>query len=380
MVEARTPRIAGFCASDDEQLEHRGWVAVEDVVARDLEVVVADLEARIHRHRRDVRPGEDRLAKQLQQHFVQQAHVHRRAVVALHELLDRERVSRILVAEHLREPDLVIEQQPVLATVGQHVQREADLPQERLRGLQLAQLALRQEAVLDQLIERVAAEVTLRDPADRLDVAQPARARLHVRLEVVRGVVIAVMARGLLGDLRFEEIAGRPDALGCECAPHRFEQGLGSEQQPRFDHRRRDTDVRSALALAIVDRAHAVADFQADVPHEREEALEIRLPRRGLALRQQHHDVDVGAQVQLAAAVAADGDQRELAHVLAEMLRPGGLEQRVDQARAIAHQPFDRLVVVEALLEAVVAFGERGAKRGDVLLGVAQRSAGRPAR
>ncbi len=209
---------------DDEQLEHRGRVAVEDVVARDLDVVVADLEARIHRHRRGVRSGEDRFAEQLQQHFVQQAHVHRRAVVALHELLDRERVGRILVAEHLREPDLVIEQQPVLATVGQHVQREADLPQERLRGLQLAQLALRQEAVLDQLIERVGAEVTLRDPADRLDVAQPARARLHVRLEVVRGVVVAMMARGLLGDLRFEEIARRPDALGCECAPHRFEQ------------------------------------------------------------------------------------------------------------------------------------------------------------
>ena len=170
--------------------------------------------------------GEDRFAKQLQQHFVQQAHVHRRAVVALHELFDRERVGRVLVAEHLREPDLVIEQQPVFAAVRQHVQREADLPQERLRGLQLAQLALGQEAVLDQLIERVGAEVPLRDPADGLDVAQPAGARLHVRLEVVGRVVVAMMARGLLGDLGFEEIARRPDALGRERAPHGFEQRL----------------------------------------------------------------------------------------------------------------------------------------------------------
>ena len=211
---------------DHEQLEQRRRVAVEHVVVGDLDVVVADLEARIHRHRRGVRPGEDRFAEQLQQHFVQQAHVHRRAVVALHELLDRERVGRVLVAEHLREPDLVIEQQPVFAAVRQHVQREADLPQERLRRFQLAQLALRQEAVLDQLFERVAAEVALRDPADRLDVAQPARARLHVRLEVVSGVVIAVMARGLLGDLGLEEIARRPDALGRERAPHRLEQRL----------------------------------------------------------------------------------------------------------------------------------------------------------
>ena len=40
---------------DDEQLEQRRRIAVEDVVAGDLEVVVADLEARIDRHRRDIR-------------------------------------------------------------------------------------------------------------------------------------------------------------------------------------------------------------------------------------------------------------------------------------------------------------------------------------
>ena len=218
----------------------------------------------------------------------------------------------------------MIEQQAILAPVGQHVQREADLPQERLRGLELAQLALGQEAVIDQLIERVGAEVALRDPADGLDVAQPAGARFDVRLEVVGRVVIAMVARGLLGDLRFEEIARRPHALGRERAAHRFEQLLRAHQQARFDHRRRDADVGRALALAVVDRAHAVADFEADVPHEREEALEIRLPGRRFALRQQDHDVDVGAQVQLAAAVAADRDQRDLAHVLADVQRPGG--------------------------------------------------------
>ena len=37
----------------------------------------------------------------------------------------------------------MIEQQPVFAAIRQHVQREADLPQEGLRCLQLAQLALR---------------------------------------------------------------------------------------------------------------------------------------------------------------------------------------------------------------------------------------------
>jgi hypothetical protein len=84
--------------------------------------------------------GEHRLAKQLQQQFVQQRDVHDGAVVPLHELFDRERERRVLVAEELRELDLVIEQQPVFAAVRQHVQAEAHFPQERLRLLELAQL------------------------------------------------------------------------------------------------------------------------------------------------------------------------------------------------------------------------------------------------
>ena len=96
----------------------------------------------------------------------------------------------------------------------------------------------------------------------------------------------------------------------------------------------------------------------------------------GFALRQQDHDVDVGAQIQLAATVAADRDQRDVAHVLADVQRPGGLEQRIDQARAIAHQPLDRFVIEEALLEAVVAFGQRAAEGGDVrLVGAGRRVA-----
>ena len=160
-----------------EQFEDRRRVARKRVVRGHLEVIVADLEARVQRydHRRRVR--QDRFAEQLQQHFVQQADVHDRAVVPLHELLDRQRVARVLVTEHLRDADLVVEQQPILAPARQHVQREAHLPEERLRLPQLAQLAGGEEAVAHQFIERLGAEVALGHPANGLDVAQPARAR-----------------------------------------------------------------------------------------------------------------------------------------------------------------------------------------------------------
>ena len=63
-----------------------------------------------------------------------------------------------------------------------------------LRLPQLAQFGFGEKTVADQFIERLGAEMALGDPADRLDVAQAARARLHVRFEVVSGVVVAVMA------------------------------------------------------------------------------------------------------------------------------------------------------------------------------------------
>src|SRR4030095_4801050 len=98
-----------------------------------------------------------------------------------------------------------------------------------------------------------------------LYVTQPARARLDVRLEVVRGVVVAVVTGLLFGHLRFEEGARRPDVVLAERPPHREKQVVRAREQARLDQRRRDADISGALALAIVDRAHAVTDFEPDV-------------------------------------------------------------------------------------------------------------------
>ena len=341
---------AGILLKQHEQLQQSRRRALEHVRVRHFEVVVAHLEARVQRLRRAAR-CQDRLAEQLQEHLVQQAHVHDGAVVLLHQLLDGQREARVLVAEQLRQLDLVVEQQAVLASPGQHVQPEAHLPQEGLAGLQLAQLLAGQEAVRDQFIERVGAEMALRDPGDRLQVAQAPRARLDVRLEVVRGVEVAVVAVGLFPDLGLEEVVGGPQPVGGERAAHAGIQRLGAGQQPRLEQRRRDADVGQALALAVVDCAHAVADLETDVPQQRQEALDVGLPVVGLALRQQHHDVDVGAGMQLAAAVAADRDQREVRGEPAGMVHPGGAQHDVHEARPVADQFDDILVRREALAQ-----------------------------
>ena len=118
-----------------------------------------------------------------------------------------------------------------------------------------------------------------------------------------------------------------------------------------------------------------MAGLEADVPEEREEALERRGPAGLLALRQQHHDVHVGAGQQLAAAIAADGDEGDGRRRVAGMQLPGATQQRIDQERAIAHQRLDRLVGGEAPRELGVAVGERGAECGAAPSGSASRAA-----
>ena len=175
----------------------------------------------------------------------------------------------------------------------------------------------------DQAVQRVGAEVPLGDPADRLDVTQSARAGLDVRLEVVGGIVKAMMAGDLLLDLGFEEFVLRPKPFRRQRMFHRREQLLGPGQAARLEERGRHTDVREALALAVIDRPHAVPDFEADVPQEGEKAFQAPLPGGRFALRQQDAHVDIGAGMKLAAPVAANRDQRQFVCPLARMQAPG---------------------------------------------------------
>lgn len=120
-----------------KHLEQRRGLAYEDLIMQRFEIAIAHLEARIEWFRCRTLI-EDGFAKQLQQQFVQQRDIHHGSVVALHELLDREREGGIFVAEDASELHLMIEQQPIFAPTGDAMQREAHLPKKRLGTLQAA--------------------------------------------------------------------------------------------------------------------------------------------------------------------------------------------------------------------------------------------------
>jgi hypothetical protein len=59
--------------------------------------------------------------------------------------------------------------------------------------------------------------------------------------------------------------------------------------------------------------AHAAAEFQPQIPREADEAFDARFQMFQRRVRQQNQDVDVRVRCQFAPAIAADGQQRQLA-------------------------------------------------------------------
>ena len=197
-----------------EDAEQRERVFPEDVVMADLDVVVDGLELVVDRLNVPfIGAVQGNFLEELHEQFVQPLQAHDRAVIELHELLDRLIDVLILNTELAGQILLVLEQQPVLAAVGHDVQGEADFPQ-KITGLeQFGVFRLGEPALADQ-IQRSGVVVTLDDPVDVLDVAQAARTLLDVGLEVVGGVVEFGVAGGLLGLLGFEELGRGPKVSG----------------------------------------------------------------------------------------------------------------------------------------------------------------------
>jgi hypothetical protein len=111
---------------------------------------------------------------------------------------------------------LIIEQQAVLASTGEAMQRETYPPQVALPGIENFIFRFGEKTVLYQFLERFVAEMPLRNPADDLDVAQSAGAFLDIRFEIVGGIVEAQMPFLLLLELCLEELARRPQFAGSD--------------------------------------------------------------------------------------------------------------------------------------------------------------------
>src|SRR5690349_25161311 len=110
-------------------------------------------------------------------------------------------------------------------------------------------------------------------PCDRLNVAQAARPRLDVGLEVVGRVVCLQMPLSLLTHLGLEELLHGPDVLRTQRYAHGLHQLFIAREQPSFDQRRHNADIAGALLSAFFYSPDAMSDLQSNIPEESNETL-----------------------------------------------------------------------------------------------------------
>jgi len=259
-----------------EAFEQRGRVALEDVLVADVEQLAHDLEARVD-HDRGAAVGEDHAAVVLQQHGVELHHHLGGDVVALHQHLGGAPGGRGLDAEDAGELFLVVEEQAVLRAPGEMMQADADVLQEALDRAQFAGFAAGDEAVAGEVAPAVAKPGRACDPAQHLQVAQPAGALLAVGLEGVGRVVEAGVALFLLEQLGLVEGA-HVERFAVARAQLGKQRRVAGEQT-RLEQVGLHGDVVGGGDHAFVDRAHRMTDLEPAVPQRADQRRQARLQR-----------------------------------------------------------------------------------------------------
>ena len=337
---------------DDEQLEQCRRVIAEHGGRGRFHVPVVHLEARVDGLDARRSPAmQDGLVEVLQQDVVHLPQFEDVAVVVVHELLDSQLRVGVAVAEALGEGTLVVEQEPVLLAGRDQVQPETDAAQELAALREPAPLLGREIALARELGEVGGAEMPARDPADGLDVPQTPGRPLDVRFQVVLDVVELGVPVGLLDALGLEEPAARPDKPALEGPVEPGAEDVGAGQAPPFDQRRGHGDVARCLPAALPHGPYAVADVELEVPEQADEGGDV--VRVAARVADQDQQVDVGARMEFAASVAADGEQCHVVAVLEGVL-PDLDQERIEEARALRDQDLGVFAAPEAVDEPAV--------------------------
>ena len=129
--------------------------------------------------------------------------------IGLHEDFDAPAAPHIFVAHRLGHLHLHVKGQLFRGTTGQQMQMAAHRPEERLRLGEGLILVRPEHALGHQLRAVIHVMDVFRDPEERMQVAQPPFAFLHVGLHHIAFALFEVPLVALL-QLCFDEFAARP--------------------------------------------------------------------------------------------------------------------------------------------------------------------------
>ena len=258
----------------------------------------------------------------------------RRQVVVAHELLDRELVRAAAVAEGLGDRDLVLEGQAILLASPQPVQLVARAQQDVAGGAQVRGLLRREDRHPQQLGHARGAVALVAQPAQDVQIAQPALPLLEVGLEHVQRSAEALPPRLQLRDLRVQEgVGGGGGALGAEQSGESLREVCLSGEGARIQQRGAQGVILRRRLGASLRRAHAEGDGALEIPQDRAqrlgEGLDLALREPGIVQEQQ---VQIRARRQLAPAVASEREQGHL----------GARGEDARRVRPTAHAPGGR--------------------------------------
>ena len=226
--------------------------------------------------------------------------------VVLHEALDRAQAAALVVAQLLGEPRLHVERQHLLGAAAEEVQVAPDRPQEVLALAEGGHLVGLEDAGRNGGGAHALAVEILRQPVQRVQIAQAPFAVLDVGLDLVAALARRPMPRIALGHLRVDEAArGAGDDLVAEALLERGVELRIAMDETRIEQRRAHGDVGGAHLDALVDGARGVADLEAEIPQHVEDVLGDALSPGRLLVGEQKKQIDVGARRQQAAPVAA---------------------------------------------------------------------------
>ncbi len=211
--------------------------------------------------------------------------------VRLHEPLDGPLGDRPLDVPLLGDSQLVVADQNVLTAGCREMQVDADVLEEIVGLQQDACFIAAQSSLQAERVDTGRREACEADPAEKVQVPQPAGRTFDVRFELFDG-------RAELGPLLFpgghtivnEGRDARANDLSLEFCKELLEQAVIAPQEPGFDQRRRDVDLLPRQAQCLGDAADRMAQAESGVPviaHALGDAVAGDLLRRGADEKQQ---------------------------------------------------------------------------------------------
>lgn len=153
--------------------------------------------------------------------------------------------------------------------------------------------------------------------------------------------------------------------LGAGDFQHALAQAFGAGDGAAFHQIGDHGQVGAAFLCALVDRAYALPDFQADVPQQRQKPLDGFTENFVVVAVQQDQQVDVRVRMQLAAPVATHCQKRDVGVFTPFELIPGLLQDVIDKPCPVLDQSSNVTARPEALIKDVSRSADGLLERSD---------------